>query len=173
MNLHITGTAPGQTPCQANSLIYMSVLSDTGHPQYADAVTAGRIMCKSCPQFAACLRDTLTGPDVDGFVAGTTPAERDRLRDMLKVTKATVNIDGLLGADAREPRAAVDLDVLAATLRRYPTESHREISERLSCSPETVKRRSREALARPVPGSRPNLSPQAAVTAYAQVVPAF
>jgi WhiB family redox-sensing transcriptional regulator len=39
-----------------------------------------RAICGACPVKAACLAEALAAPDVRGVWAGTTPAERKRLR---------------------------------------------------------------------------------------------
>lgn len=170
-------TAPtgDQTWCQANSTLYLTVLSNPPgrdaspdrHADYRALTDAARDWCSHrCPRFAECLRDALAGPEVDGFVAGTTDTERRRLRRTLGVTPQQVDIDRAAGT---QPKVgdAFSIERTAQMVAAHPQETNVQLAERLGCSPVTVKRhRAKIAKRQPRGDGSPTVGPQQARAAY-------
>lgn len=110
------------------------------------ALADGRAMCNRCPLFVRCLSDALSGPESEGFIAGTTADERSALQRVLHLTNRTVHTDDYL-PDELEDRVAsrdvVDHRHLATLLRRNPGSDLAEIARQAGCSVGTVKRHQR------------------------------
>lgn len=145
-----TWKAPGsgQTWCEANSEVFLTVLSSPPSKKastqeqvtYENSVALARDCCqKTCPQFSECLERALTSPGVEGFVAGTTELERDRLRQALAITPEAYNGDHAAGVQPKVG-AAFDVDATRAIIAAHPSAPDTEIAERLGISAVTVKR---------------------------------
>lgn len=104
-----------------------------------DAVREARKLCKACPLFTECLGNALVGPEVAGFVAGTTESERAKMRRALRLSQRRVEVDEYVtGRSSRT--TGVDYDKLRALVERAPALSTSEIAHRAGCSESAVKR---------------------------------
>lgn len=142
----------GMLWCQANADLFLTLLAappdkDDAEAMevYREAVDLGRDMCaRQCVRFEECLQEAIEGPNIDGFVAGTTEVERRRHRRHLGVANAPeIVTDRFVGIDGTERRTHTDTDVLDEAIRRNPAASSSEIAEIVNCSASTVKRRRR------------------------------
>lgn len=133
------------TACVTRPHLYLEVLERIAPP--AAAVAEARTLCAGCPQFERCLSTALTGPEADGFIAGTTRDERDTLRQALRLTNRTVLTDEYLPDDVPDRecnRAVVNHRRLAHIIRVHPGADLNEIARRADCSLGTVKRHLRD-----------------------------
>lgn len=101
-----------------------------------------RTLCAECPMLAQCRYDAVVKHDVSGFVAGTTPAQRLRMRRLLNVKVVPENFDSIAGAFA--PNRQVDSEDVVRLRQANPDATLEQIAERLSCSLSTVKRHLRK-----------------------------
>lgn len=136
-----------QTPCQANQVIFLGMLDEPPErdatsqerARYAAATHVARSLCEDrCPRFEECRKEALTGPEVEGFMAGTTSNERRRLRDVLKVQPAQLDLAAISGAP--EPQRRVDPVLAERVLRRNPEMSLPDLMAVLECSDSSAKR---------------------------------
>ncbi|MDN5894436.1 MAG: winged helix-turn-helix domain-containing protein [Nocardioides sp.] len=145
-----------QTWCQANSHIYLSLQPPSWRAAPAQVAAyekytgMARDWCANrCPLFAECLRDALSGPGMEGFVAGTTETERERLRETAGITQATFDSDEAAGTypaplPKPEPGKGYDLSATAAAVAAEPDATYAELAERLGMAEVTVKRHCRK-----------------------------
>lgn len=120
---------------------------------------AGNI-CAECPLLQSCLYDAVVRHDVAGFVAQTTPRQRQEIRRRLAVTVAPEDFDTLAGVTA--PHRQIDHDEVLRLRRANPDESLETLAHRLGCSLSTVKRhlrRARNESAQPAPAPAPRPTP--------------
>lgn len=152
---HIPVEAPrgSQTPCEANRPIFLGILDEPPEldasrqeqARYTAAMDVARGLCeKRCPRFQQCLQDATTGPEVSGFMAGTTLAERNRLRRALKVAPKSMDIAAYAGAPEQSRR--VDVERAKRVLRRTPDLALAELADMLECSESSAKRWRRRIL---------------------------
>lgn len=92
-----------------------------------------------CPRFAECLQAALSGPGIDGFVAGTTETERNRLRETCGIEPTKVDMDHASGVKLTAGQT-FDVDATAAMIAAHPQASDREIAAMLGMAAVTVKR---------------------------------
>ena len=113
-------------------------------------------LCQTCPLATQCLYQAVVRHDVAGFVAGTTPSQRQAMRTQLRWTIVPEPIDRFIGITAQHQ---VDHDEIVRMRRNCPSETLETIAARLDCSLSTVKRHLRQARAeeRPTP-PRPHLT---------------
>ncbi|HZB48244.1 MAG TPA: WhiB family transcriptional regulator, partial [Mycobacteriales bacterium] len=74
--------------------------SDAGVPQlrqYNRLVAQAEQTCLDCPLIERCLYTAVVQHDVAGYVGGTTPAERVRIRRALRITVTPEDLDTLAG----------------------------------------------------------------------------
>lgn len=144
----VTTPRPGQTWCSANTSLYLNTLADPPTPSarastrkvYETAVETGRQLCvQKCPLWVSCLRQALEGPTNAGFIAGTTAAERDALRDALDVSERVVHVQDFTDAK-RVQGEYVDHDHIWILRDLCPDVTRTELAERAGCSEVTVKR---------------------------------
>lgn len=139
-----------QTWCQANQALFLGILGEPAptdpeeRAAYRDAMDLARDMCsRLCPRFEQCLADAISGPPVDGFVAGTTATQRRRHRRETGTTTAReVVTDRSVGIDGGR-RTHTDQDHLDEAIRTYTDLSSAELAARIGCSASTIKRRRR------------------------------
>lgn len=148
----VTAPRGGQTWCQSNTGLFLTILGESPNQDdpaavasHREAVTVARRMCETmCPRFETCRTDAILGPPVDGFVAGLTESERRRHRKHMGLAaRPEVVTDRYLGLDCSRSRSKTDTEALDAVLRSSPDLSSTELAERLGVSPSTVKRRKR------------------------------
>lgn len=103
---------------------------------------AARAACGDCPVTRQCLYAAVVKHDVAGFVAGTTEAERLRIRGLLDWRVEPENLDDVAGITA----AGRQIDPLTVARMRAaaPDESLETLAQRLGCSLSTVKRHLRK-----------------------------
>lgn len=141
----------GQLWCESNMGLFTTLLEvkppaadRAAMHAYREGIDVARDMCsRLCPRFEECLKAATTGPPIDGFVAGTTPSERQRHREHLRVeaTPEIVN-DRFVGLEGmRKP--ATDYNAIDATIQRMPHASAAQIAMLVAASTSTVKRRKR------------------------------
>lgn len=140
--------------------------------QYMMMVRKAENVCGSCPLMAQCLYDAVAKHDVAGFVGGTTPRQRQEIRQRLQITVAPEDFDSLAGVTGRNRQ--IDHDEVVRLRAANPHESLETLAHRLGCSLSTIKRhlrRHRHEAASPAPVKKPSLPTMAAViNAYRQVV---
>ena len=119
------------------------------------AVRANRL-CEACPMATRCLYQAIVDHDVAGFVAGTTPGQRQAIRARLRWNVAPDSVDRFIGVSSPHQ---IDHDEVVRMRRSCPSETLETIATRMGCSLSTVKRHLRQARdeGRPVP-ERPRLS---------------
>lgn len=115
-------------------------------------------VCAGCPVVEACLYRAVVRHDVAGFVAGTTEAQRQRIRVLLDITVRPEDLDSLAGGSAAGGQ--VNHAEIVRLRHQNPHMSLDTIAQRLGCSLSTVKRHLRRARAesfQPAPdaGTRP------------------
>jgi hypothetical protein len=98
--------------------------------------------CAGCPVLVDCLYRAVVEVDVSGFVACTVESERIRMRRDLGIRVHESAPD--LGA-SRVGVGPVSHDAVLAARAAHPTDTCRQLAERLGCSPSTVKRHLRRA----------------------------
>lgn len=102
-------------------------------------------ICASCPLLDSCLYSAVVRHDVAGFVAGTTEAQRRRMRTLLDVQVRADDLDSLTGAAS--PGSQVNHTEIVRLRTQNPHMSLDTIAQRLGCSLSTVKRHLRRARA--------------------------
>ncbi|MDQ3628706.1 MAG: WhiB family transcriptional regulator [Actinomycetota bacterium] len=111
--------------------------------EHRSLLARARRACAECPMLAECLYTAVAQVDVAGFMGCTTPRERKRIRDLLKISVADEDLDVIAGV--RGDRRPVDHDAVVAMRAAHPDESLDQIALRLECSLSTVKRHLRRA----------------------------
>jgi Transcription factor WhiB len=106
--------------------------------QYQVLVAQAEQTCLDCQLLAGCLYAAVVEHDVAGYVGGTTPAERARIRRALRVTVAPEDFDTLAGVTGGHRQ--VDHDEVVRLRHANPDESLETLAHRLGCSLSTVKR---------------------------------
>jgi transcription factor WhiB/sigma-70-like protein len=129
--------------------------------QYNALVARAEQTCRDCPLIERCLYAAVVQHDVAGFVGGTTPAERARIRRALRVTVTPEDFDTLAGVTGGH--RLVDHDEVVRLRHAHPDESLETIARRLGCSLSTVKRHLRRE--RRNPGVRREESSKPSVSA--------
>ncbi len=81
-------------------------------------------VCRSCPLVAQCLYTAVVEHDVAGYVAGTLPEERKRIRRRLSISIAPESLEGLTGGSGA---GRVDVDRRAGAAKP----SRAEVTESL------------------------------------------
>jgi len=106
--------------------------------QYQALVAQAEQACRDCPLIERCLYAAVVQHDVAGYVGGTTPAERARIRRALRITVAAEDLDTLAGVTGGHRQ--IDHDEVVRLRHAHPDESLEDIARRLGCSLSTVKR---------------------------------
>lgn len=138
--------------------------------RYAGLVARAEQACSGCPLIERCLYAAVVEHDVAGYVGGTTPAERTRIRRALSLDVAPEDLDTLAGVTGRHRQ--IDHDEVVRLRHAHPDESLETLAHRLGCSLSTVKRHLRRErhtpsvrrAAAPRPTVREVLAAAAAVT---------
>jgi hypothetical protein len=147
--------------------------ADAGVParrQYQALVAQAQTACVDCPVLERCLYAAVVEHDVAGYVGGTTPAERARIRRALRVTVLPEDLDTLAGVTGGHRQ--IDHDEVIRLRNAHPDESLDTLAHRLGCSLSTVKRHLRRERRNPTvrregpakPGLSAVLAAAAAVT---------
>ncbi|MSS44511.1 transcription factor WhiB [Cutibacterium sp. WCA-380-WT-3A] len=102
-----------------------------------------RAACSSCPLFEQCLENAILDHDVAGFVAGTTPRQRSRIRAYLGIKVRPDDLGSFAGIIGSGHQIATQ-DVIRLR-RAHPDQPLSFIADRLGCSLSTVKRHLRRA----------------------------
>jgi hypothetical protein len=168
---------PVVTPCSVQLDLFLDpLLEEPPTPSRTDPETwraytrlqerAGAA-CASCPLMVDCLYKAVVQTDISGYVGGTTPKERRRIRRLLGVQVEAEDFDAASGA--RGTRRPVDHDDVLRARAAYPNDSMDMLATRLGCSLSTVKRHLRKART----GSGPKARPQAEPPAVQEVVDAW
>jgi hypothetical protein len=128
--------------------------------RYATLVGQAEQACAGCPLIQDCLYAAVVRHDVAGYVGGTTPEQRLRIRRALRIHVAPEDLDTLAGVIGRHRQ--VDHDEVVRLRAAHPDESLETLAHRLGCSLSTVKRHLRRerrtpAARRPEP-PKPSLS---------------
>lgn len=147
------------------------VRHDTGGQRQATLLaTRAATVCADCPLFRSCLYEAVVNHDVAGFVAGTTEAQRGRIRAALKVRVEKEDFDAIAGV-VRDNRQ-VNHDEVVRLRQAHPSESLEVIAMRLGCSLSTVKRHLRRARANPGEAKLAVVKPtmERVIAAFAAVV---
>ena len=147
-----------------NPLLEEPPTHDAGVParrQYNTLVAQAEQTCLDCPLLARCLYAAVVEHDVAGYVGGTTPAERARIRRALQITVTPEDFDTLAGVTGGHRQ--VDHDEIIRLRHAHPDESLETIARRLGCSLSTVKRHLRRE--RRSPGARREEPPKPSVSA--------
>ncbi len=129
--------------------------------QYQALVAQAEQACLDCPLIESCLYAAVVEHDVAGYVGGTTPAERARIRRALQITVAAEDFDTLAGVTGGHRQ--VDHDEVVRLRHAHPDESLETIARRLGCSLSTVKRHLRRE--RRDPGVRREEPPKPSLSA--------
>ena len=98
--------------------------------------------CGECPLVTQCLFDAVVRFDVSGFVAGTTEAERRRIRLGLGVRVDSENFDTMAGVSGGG--RPVDREEVLRLRQANPGETLEQLAMRLGCATSTVKRHLRQ-----------------------------
>lgn len=106
--------------------------------RYAGLVAQAEQACSGCPLIERCLYAAVVEHDVAGYVGGTTPAERSRIRRTLALDVAPEDFDTLAGVTGRHRQ--IDHDEVVRLRHAHPDESLETLAHRLGCSLSTVKR---------------------------------
>jgi hypothetical protein len=115
--------------------------------QYAALVGAAQQACHSCPLIEDCLYAAVVQHDVAGYVGGTTPEQRFRIRRALQISVHPEDLDSLAGVTGRHRQ--VDHDQVVRLRPAHPDESLETLARRLGCSLSTVKRHLRRERRKP------------------------
>lgn len=139
-------------PCVTEAQVFQHPLLEEALPSSAPAslrtlrasltVRAERA-CRACPIWADCLYGAVVEHDVAGFAAGTTAAQRSRIRRLLDIEVEPEDLDSLAGALGGGHRR-VDHDEVVRMRNAHPQESLEAVARRLGCSLSTVKRHLRK-----------------------------
>lgn len=124
-----------------NPLLEEPMGSDADGPmrrQYQALVARAEEACRDCPLIQSCLYAAVVQHDVAGYVAGTTPADRARIRRALRITVAPQDFDTLAGVTGGHRQ--VDHAEVVRLRNAHPDESLETLAHRLGCSLSTVKR---------------------------------
>jgi hypothetical protein len=137
--------------------------------RYQALVASAEQACQDCPLIEQCLYAAVVRYDVAGYVAGTTAAERARIRRALKVNVAPEDFDTLAGVTGGHRQ--VDHDEVVRLRHAHPDESLETLARRLGCSLSTVKRHLRRERRNPAVrrDELPNPSMSAVLAAAATV----
>ena len=163
-------SAPPQPRCVELAPVFQNPLleeppsRDAGVPerrQYNTLVAQAEQTCRDCPLIERCLYAAVVQHDVAGYVGGTTPAERARIRRALRITVAPEDFDTLAGVTGGHRQ--IDHDEVVRLRHAHPDESLETIARRLGCSLSTVKRHLRRE--RRNPGVRREEPPKPSVSA--------
>jgi hypothetical protein len=137
--------------------------------RYAALVGQAEQACRSCHMIEDCLYTAVVRHDVAGYVGGTTPEQRLRIRRVLQISVQAEDLDTLAGVTGRHRQ--VDHDEVVRLRYAHPDESLETLAHRLGCSLSTVKRHLRRE--RRTPSVRraepPKPSLSQVLTAAAQV----
>lgn len=147
----MTTTLRTKLPCVTRADVFL-------HPLMEDASSAATTadrnqqhqlrsvassLCSTCPMLAQCRYDAVVRFDVAGFVAGTTPSERQDIRRALNHKVAPEDFDAMAGAFSSN-RQVNHAEVLRLRTAN-PHETLEWVADRLKCSLSTVKRHLRKA----------------------------
>lgn len=140
------------TPCAEDPQFYLDPYLTAPPPRgemnamQRRALTAKRAeahrRCAGCPALIDCLYRAVAEVDVSGFVACTTESERMRMRRELGIRVHDIIPD--LGA-SRVGVGPVRHEAVLAARAAHPSDTCRQLAERLGCSTSTVKRHLRRA----------------------------
>lgn len=95
-------------------------------------------LCGACPLQAQCLWQAVVQHDVSGFVAGTTPTQRQALRRELRVRVESEDFSDIIGS--RDGSSRVSTDEVLRAKANHPDDSLQDLAIRLNCSLSTIKR---------------------------------
>jgi hypothetical protein len=137
--------------------------------QYAALVGQAEQACRSCPLIEDCLYAAVVQHDVAGYVGGTTPEQRFRIRRALQISVQPEDLDTLAGVTGRHRQ--VDHDEVVRLRHAHPDESLETLARRLGCSLSTMKRHLRRERRTPsVRGAEPPKPTLSQVLAVAEKV---
>jgi hypothetical protein len=136
--------------------------------QYNALVARAEQACLDCPLIERCLYAAVVQHDVAGYVGGTTPADRARIRRALRVTVTPEDFDTPAGVTGGHRQ--VDHDEVVRLRHAHPDESLETLARRLGCSLSTVKRHLRRD--RRNPGARGEEPPKPSLSAVLAAVAA-
>ena len=111
---------------------------DATRRRYNALVAQAEQACLACPLIERCLYAAVVQHDVAGYVGGTTPTQRVRIRRALRITVTPEDLDTLAGVVGGHRQ--IDHDEVVRLRHAYPDESLETIARRLGCSLSTVKR---------------------------------
>ena len=129
--------------------------------RYSALVAQAEQACLDCPLIERCLYAAVVEHDVAGYAGGTTPAERARIRQALRITVAPEDFDTLAGVVGGHRH--VDHDEVVRLRHAHPDASLETLARRLGCSLSTVKRHVRRE--RRNPGVRREDPPRPSMSA--------
>lgn len=129
--------------------------------RYAGLAAQAEQACSGCPLIERCLYAAVVEHDVAGYVGGTTPTERARIRRALSLSVAPEDLDTLAGVTGRHRQ--IDHDEVVRLRHAHPDESLETLAHRLGCSLSTVKRHLRRE--RRTPSARRTAAPKPTVAA--------
>jgi hypothetical protein len=140
------GSAP-LPPCVELASVFQDPLLEEPLPgsaptavrrRYATLIGQAEQACASCPMIRDCLYAAVVRHDVAGYVGGTTPEQRFRIRRALRINVAPEDLDTLAGVIGRHRQ--VGHDEVVRLRAAHPDESLETLAHRLGCSLSTVKR---------------------------------
>jgi hypothetical protein len=131
-------------------------------------ITMAQAACRECPLITDCLYHAIVDYDVAGYVAGTMPTQRARIRRRLDITVEPENFDTLAGVTGGHRQ--VDHHEVVRLRNANPHESLELLAQRLGCSLSTVKRHLRRERREPTSGTVPLKPTVSDVLAAAAVV---
>jgi hypothetical protein len=178
MSTSITHTASRtKARCVELSAIFQDQLLEEPLPTSAPAtlrhrqqamITMAEAACRECPLITKCLYSAIVNYDVAGYVAGTMPTQRARIRRRLDITVEPENFDGLAGVTGGHRQ--VDHNEVVRLRNANPHESLELLAQRLGCSLSTVKRHLRRERRDPTTRTTPHKPTVSEVLAAAAVV---
>jgi hypothetical protein len=110
-------------------------------------ITTAQAACRECPLLIDCLYRAIVDYDVAGYVAGTTPPQREQIRRQLNLTVEPEDFDTLAGVTRRHRQ--IKHSEVVRLRNANPHESLETLAQRLGCSLLTVKRHLRRERRRP------------------------
>jgi Transcription factor WhiB len=178
MSTSITHTASrARARCVELSAIFQDQLLEEPLPTSAPAtlrhrqqamITMAEAACRECPLITKCLYRAIVNYDVAGYVAGTMPTQRARIRRRLDITVEPENFDALAGVTGGHRQ--VDHNEVVRLRNANPHESLELLAQRLGCSLSTVKRHLRRERRDPTTRTTPHKPTVSEVLAAAAVV---
>jgi hypothetical protein len=131
-------------------------LDDRSRVGLRDVFDGARRSCAGCPMLVDCLYRAVVEVDVSGFVACTTEADRQAIRDRLGIEVDVASLAAY--GPARLGAGPVSHEAVVEARAAHPQDTCQQLAERLGCSTSTIKRhlrRAREEQATPAPQPAP------------------